>query len=235
MTDCVENRILKDTWSSFGESEPYWSVITNDQYKASVINNLSIQQFYESGKHNIDFIEDTLRKHNVFLTDKIVLDFGCGVGRLSKALASRCRHVYGIDISSSHIELANMHTKNTANTTFTLISCPEDIIPFKAVGVDVVVTLIVLQHNRPNIMKKYITELLGIVKVGGVAVLHIPYFIPNYWAEPTPGLMEMHYITKEEVNIIAQMCGCKILEVNEDQDMCGGGIKNALYIIQKVE
>ena len=49
-----------------------------------------------------------------------VVDVGCGVGRLTRALAARAGHVYGLDVSREMLALAEEHnpdlTKSSASS-----------------------------------------------------------------------------------------------------------------------
>lgn len=56
-----------------------------------------------TGDRDIDFIEMLLRKKGV---SGLILDLGCGVGRISNRLAARGYKVIGIDISSRCVEEA---------------------------------------------------------------------------------------------------------------------------------
>lgn len=63
------------------------------------------------------------------------MDFGCGVGRLTRALISRCDHVTGVDISETMLAHAR---RNVPDATFST-TIPGD-------AFDLVISLIVLQH-----------------------------------------------------------------------------------------
>jgi len=55
-----------------------------------------------------------------FNPDDVVLDFGCGSGDITLAIAQRVRMIYGIDTSQGMIEVANRKVKeqNCSNITF---------------------------------------------------------------------------------------------------------------------
>jgi len=55
----------------------------------------------------IDYLQKlALDREAAFKPADVVLDFGCGVGRLSSWLAGRCRRVYGIDVEADLLRLA---------------------------------------------------------------------------------------------------------------------------------
>jgi SAM-dependent methyltransferase len=58
----------------------------------------------------IDYIQKlALDNEGAFKPTDVVLDFGCGVGRLCSWLASRCSQVYGIDVRTELLGLASQH------------------------------------------------------------------------------------------------------------------------------
>src|SRR5712664_1915592 len=55
----------------------------------------------------IDYLQKlALDQGGAFKPTDVVLDFGCGVGRLCSWLASRCIQVYGIDVGTEVLGLA---------------------------------------------------------------------------------------------------------------------------------
>ena len=73
----MKNQIeqLTNTWKNFGQSEPYWSVLTSKKYKNDSIEK-NLQDFFATGKHQIDVLEKILNNHNSSFKDKVCLDFG---------------------------------------------------------------------------------------------------------------------------------------------------------------
>jgi len=58
----------------------------------------------------IDYLQKlALDQEGAFKPTDVVLDFGCGVGRLCSWLASRCNQVYGIDVGTEVLGLATQY------------------------------------------------------------------------------------------------------------------------------
>ena len=53
-------------------------------------------------------------------TDRVALDIGCGIGRIERALATRLRHITGIDLSPAMIAEAKRRSAGVANIDFLL-------------------------------------------------------------------------------------------------------------------
>lgn len=221
---------LHKSWEQFGKNVPYWSVLTHDVYKPENINDESKEEFYNTGKITIDLFENILQKNNHTFKNKIVLDFGCGVGRMTKSLHGLASSVYGIDISEPHLEIARNADKETKffllNSVQSLPSLPQ--------RPNVIFSFIALQHTRPSLIKHHIKQLLDILNEGGVAAIHLPYDIQGYhYVDDQVGVMEMHFLSKEEVYQICESNNCHILDVVETR-YCGDTIKDCVYVIKKI-
>jgi trans-aconitate methyltransferase len=91
------------------------------------------------------------------------LDFGCGVGRLTKALAKRYTRVVGVDISPTMLRLAR---DNVPSATFS-----EDL-PDETF--DLIVSLIVLQHVEVERGMELLRQLVKRLNKDGLLVLQVP-------------------------------------------------------------
>lgn len=219
----MDAQVVKNTWNRYGQEEPFWSVITNDQFKKENINQTHLDQFFLTGKHDTQYIQTIYKKYSTHENPK-VLDFGCGVGRILAAW-EKPEMADGCDISASHLETAK---KYCIHNTLHLVEpgqCPK--------GYDIIYSLITLQHCRHNIIKQCIISILQALNANGIALLHIPYFMERVQSSDTH--MEMNYITQEEVKSICKEASANILDIDESRDMCGGNIKNCVYIIQKLQ
>ena len=218
---------LKQVWNHYGKTEPHWSVLTNHKYTPSEINK-NIKQFYQSGEIDIKYFESILQKHNHTLTDKIILDFGCGVGRLTKACLQYSNEVYGIDISESHLEIAK---KNASQAKY--FSCNSSTkLPQLPNNPEVIISFMVLQHIPTRLMKQQIISLLNILKSKGVAVLQIPFKIDSSVVN-NENTMEMYSLSVSEVEHLVTNSKCTMLEKipsNASGEKCPGFI----YLIKKM-
>jgi ubiquinone/menaquinone biosynthesis C-methylase UbiE len=110
------------------------------------------------------------------------LDFGCGVGRLSRALLSYFPEVYGVDISPRMVTLAK---ENAPSCTFVL-NQNDNLKLFQSDFFDFVYSNIVLQHQpSKDIAKSYIAEFVRVTKPGGTIVFQMPYRLTlRRWLQP---------------------------------------------------
>lgn len=106
------------------------------------------------------------------------LDFGCGVGRVTRALAARFEAVQGVDISESMIREARELNADLANCSFTLSSDP-DLRRFPSHSFDLVFSVLVLQHlPHRRIALRYVEEFVRLLTPGGVAIFQVPSHVP---------------------------------------------------------
>lgn len=215
------DRIARE-WRKFGETEPHWSVLTSEEFVSANIDE-NIDRFYASGFGDLPRFFNPLARAGL-PADRAgkVLDFGCGVGRLSLALATRADTVLGVDISPPHIRLARERTtqQGVSNVDFLAIDKPDDLDALS--GFDLVVSLIVLQHNPPPVMAMLLEKLLRALAPGGAAVIQMPTFIrdyrfsvADYLANAQPA-MEMNALPQSAIFAVADRAGCRMLEVRED-------------------
>ena len=184
--DCEPNQLgamldrIQAAWATFGQGDAYWSVITNPNFSADRIEDF-LEPFFATGRDTARRVIATLLRNQID-TAKLtrVLDFGCGVGRITFALAEHFDHVIGADISEGHLRLARERgaALASANTNFHQIKSVDDIDAMAQF--DLVVSFIVLQHNPPPVAVAILTKLLKRLNPGGIAVFQIPTFINRY-------------------------------------------------------
>lgn len=200
--------------------EIYWSVLTNQKYRGVMLEDVR-KEFMDTGKPYCDRLSKLVSKFSSLpLSEQEVLDFGCGVGRLSVHFSSRYKKVYCVDFSNAHLEEAkqNCRLASISNAEFWFLESLDSMI--KLPKVDIIYSFIVLQHNTPPVMAFLIHRLLECLNPGGLAFLHVPlaglgykFSKEDYLKSQTAGKsMEMHILPKSNLNEIAHQSNCKIVE-----------------------
>lgn len=101
------------------------------------------------------------------------LDFGCGLGRLTAALARRFDHAVGVDVSSTMVERARLLHDDATNLRFVHNERDDlDVVPTGTV--DLAYSNIVLQHVGRPLQERYLAELVRVLAPGGVAAVQVP-------------------------------------------------------------
>ncbi|MBU3077617.1 class I SAM-dependent methyltransferase [Sphingomonas quercus] len=208
-------------WQSFGETEPYWSVLTNPLFFKDTLPE-HIDGFFEHGRSDVERSLNYLRRADLACEHvERALDFGCGVGRLTVALARYANTVVGVDISPGHLREAEKSAARFGidNAQFRLISNVADL---DTIGnFDLIVSRIVLQHNPPPVMAALYRKLLGCLRPRGMAVVQMPTYIAGQSFAVAPYLsgpeepMEMNALPQHEIFSIIEASGCRVIEVRE--------------------
>jgi SAM-dependent methyltransferase len=214
---------IHQEWEYLGETDPFWSVVTQPQYHLEHFEE-SREQFYLSGKYACDIFLASLRRNKINHQElNICLEVGCGVGRVTNYLAKSFNKVIATDISSAHLAYArqNLEKEQILNVEFQLwdkISSLHNIDP-----VDAIYSVITLQHNPPPVIVWIVQTLLSRLKPNGVASLQIPTYkrgylfeVERYLNSPAPKALEMHFLPQYEIFKIIRETGCVCLEVRED-------------------
>jgi 2-polyprenyl-3-methyl-5-hydroxy-6-metoxy-1,4-benzoquinol methylase len=215
---------VQGTWRLLGEAEPFWSVMTLDSFLAERIGETRAV-FYAIGDKETDRIVRTLERNRVDPRGlRTCLDFGCGVGRLLPSLASRFERVWAYDISDAHLEIARRHLSESGihHVDFSTVTAIEDLNALQRT--DLLVSVIVLQHNPPPVTAYMVRRLLRSLNPGGVAYLQVLTYREGYsfdlkeylqtrTAEPE---MELHVLPQRRLFQILAEEGCAVLEVSVD-------------------
>jgi ubiquinone/menaquinone biosynthesis C-methylase UbiE len=145
----------------------------------------------------------------------VVLEIGCGIGRVLQHVAAGCREAHGVDISKEMVDrgterlahLRNLHLHHGNGYDLGL---------FADTTFDVVYSAIVFQHMPKTIAYNYMTETYRVLKPGGIFRLQVPnllrrehfdafrHFTQPYFVEnPYP----MNFYTPAEVVTMLEAAG----------------------------
>src|SRR4030042_4308869 len=106
-------RKYRESWDSFAYKNALWAVLTEHK-------TYRITEFFKSGQIEIDNILEFLKNLGLTYQKDRALDFGCGVGRLTRAMSKYFKEVIGVDISQKMISLAKAHNLKCKNCRFVL-------------------------------------------------------------------------------------------------------------------
>lgn len=161
---------LQSNWEAFGQTDPLWAILTDPTKKG---NQWELDEFFKTGWYKIRDVMNNLEKVHPHFDRKKALDFGCGVGRLSRNLCEHFEEVNGVDIAPSMINKAKELNKYPDRCHFHLNEA-DDLSLFADSSFDFVYSNITLQHIRPVYSKNYLREFMRILKPGGVSVFQLP-------------------------------------------------------------
>jgi SAM-dependent methyltransferase len=232
---------IEGVFSKLGETEPFWAVTTQQQYRSENID-ANRDAFFETGIHFINKLNAFAHRSGVNLSAyKRCFELGCGVGRVTLRLASIFSRVIAADISPPLLKHAQMTLIEfgKANVEFLLLN------KFNQYGqlpqFDFFVSTITLQHNPPPIMYFMLSSVLDKLNSGGVAFFEIPTYHfdyrfngEDYLSSPTSTNegIEMHVLPQKTLFELLDEKNCQLLEFRED-GACGSTpaiISNTVFL-----
>jgi 2-polyprenyl-3-methyl-5-hydroxy-6-metoxy-1,4-benzoquinol methylase len=214
---------IQSNWEELGKREPHWSVVVSEDYQQANIQAHE-KEFYHTGEQHVAHLFGSLERNHVeYRGFKTCLDYGCGVGRITRHLAKRFEKVHAYDISLPHLQCAGdyLTKENVSNVALNHLKRVSDIQSLPTV--DVSYSMIVLQHNPPPVIAFIIEALIRSLNPSGVAFFQVPTYrrsytfsLTEYLADAAKGGMEMHVLQQSKVFEIAQRAGARVLEVIDD-------------------
>ena len=235
---------IQRTWQHLGETEPHWSVLTSEEYLSGNVQ-LSMEKFYASGRHAVARVIKTLARNKIdHRKFQACLEYGCGLGRVTRWLASEFPRVLGYEISQPHLRRAKLYLdqERVSNVSLHHLERLGDIRNLPKV--DLIYSILVLQHNPPPVIKLIIAQFMRSLNQGGVALFQVPTYRLGYSfslrkylsTRPAQGLMELHMLPQHDIFKIAADEGARVIEVFEDASVGSfPGISNSFLVQKQVE
>ena len=157
-------------WDDLALVDPFWAVLAADDKRGG---GWEPTEFFATGEADVEEMLATAAQLGRPTRHERALDFGCGVGRLTRALARRFEEAVGIDVSERMLEHARRLNADTPNVTFASSDEPPPE-PF-----DLVVANLVLQHLPSKALARvYIGRLIKATRPDGLLVFQLPTKLP---------------------------------------------------------
>jgi ubiquinone/menaquinone biosynthesis C-methylase UbiE len=162
-------------WEDLGRVDPMWGVIT---WADKRHGRWDPDEFFATGEQDIGWLMTCAKQLNLPRERRTVLDFGCGVGRLTRPLAAHFENYVGIDISESMLAQAREWNQACQRCRFVL-NTTGDLRMFETGSVDLIYSRYVLQHlPSTELVRSYLREFVRIVGPDGLVVFQLPKRIP---------------------------------------------------------
>ena len=236
---------LRSTWRVLGDEDPLWAILSRPDKRG---NRWDIDEFFKSGEVEIAGIENYCASLKRPEQRNTALDFGCGVGRLTRALSTRFANVIGVDISSSMITRAKRLHADLANVSF-IENAQPDLRLVDDASIDFIYSVITLHHMPAALQRNYIAEFMRILSPHGIAVFQfasgysddlrgLAYrAIPNWLLAPlrrrihdVDAAAEMHTLEEHDATKVARDAGRSVL-LSVDVDSAGRGFRGRLLFV----
>lgn len=163
-------------WDDLAQIDPMWAILSDDGKRDG---RWADDEFFASGHTEIEAVMALAAKLGLPRHRRSALDFGCGIGRLTRALGERFQRCIGIDISEEMIVEARK--RNTDMPGLEFLQNSEARIRGIADGsIDFIYSRIVLQHvSSRAAVRSYLAEFARVLADEGLLVFQLPSFIPR--------------------------------------------------------
>jgi SAM-dependent methyltransferase len=242
-------------WEDWGRVDPFWAILTSPDARHG---RWDVDRFFATG---VDWIATILAHAQHFgrpVRRGTALVFGCGVGRLTRALAPHFERTYGVDVASTMIaEAQRLDTGRGRSGAEFVLHDREDLSPYASGAIDFLACLLVLQHlPSREAIEVYLREFVRVLSPGGVAVVHLPVHVPPTGPGRVPlrtrgtrflravGVrptflygrlgwqpdMPMSGIPYEETIAIFESAGGRLLDATPESSDPGGVVSRVYYV-----
>jgi SAM-dependent methyltransferase len=156
-------------WQRFAEQDPLWAVLTLDGKRG---NRWNVDEFFATGRALVGDLLAWATECGADTRFNHAMDFGCGVGRLTQALGTHFQSVVGVDVAPGMIERARSLNQLPDRCSF-VVNQSDDLSQFQDRSIDLILSVIVLQHVEPSYVRAYLAEFLRVLKPGGVLLFQL--------------------------------------------------------------
>jgi SAM-dependent methyltransferase len=240
----------RQDWDDLASLDPYWSVLTEPGKR---FGGWDRDEFLRSGQTEIEGLMVAARELGLPQAHEAALDFGCGLGRLTRALARHFGQAWGVDISARMVEQARELHRDVPNCTF---ETTDGTLAFPDARFDLIYSVLVLQHLPARAaIRSAVRELVRVLRPGGLLCFQVPSRLPLrrrwqlrrrlYGVLRAAGLGErvlyercglhpirMNAVAEREVGAIVAAAGGYVLACRPD-DHAGPEMASRIYFVTR--
>ncbi len=222
-------------WEIFAQEDPLWAILSHPDKQG---RRWSLDEFLATGEGDVTRLIRALESLAEPVARHDVLDFGCGIGRITIPLTRRFDRVTGLDAAPSMIAQAQRLNPATDRLTFLHSDAPR--LPFGDASFDVVHTYLVLQHIPIDAALGYVREFIRVLRPRGVAYFVIPARFgtttgrrsheTTFSFATRAARMDMHCIPISEVTAALEQLPAQIEHISTEQQ---GDVLQATYLARR--
>ncbi len=210
-------------WQWLGREDPFWAILADP---AKRHGGWKPEEFFSTGMAEVAVIMQYAATLGYPDGRRDALDFGCGAGRITQALAGHFDTVTGVDIAPAMLDLAQRFNTHGERCRFVL-NTEANLAAFPCASFDFIYSNIVLQHNPPDAALAYVREFVRLLRPGGLLLFQLPSQPTSRWLLMRAGTiwsricrwpypLEMYGVARVKVEAELQNAGAHILDVRPD-------------------
>jgi len=239
---------VRRDWDTLGAEDPLWAVLMKPGTRHG---GWDVDDFLATGRAEVDAALQHLATLRPAAPIRRALDFGCGAGRLTQALAVHVAEVVGVDVAASMLDVARRLDRSDGRCTFVLNE-RDDLGDFADGSFDLVYSSLVLQHLPPEAARRFLTELGRVLRPGGAVVVQVastplvnpkgllfryaPRRLLRFGQQKLlgyPAPMRMHGLSGDDVAAALRTSGVEVVDVTEDLTYGGHWRYHRYYAIAR--
>ena len=171
----MDVRRLSRDWDDLAEDDALFVVLAEPGREGGRWN---LEEFFATGESEIDDLFSRAERFDRPARRQKALDFGCGVGRLTRALSAHFDECLGVDVSAAMVRRARELNADRPNCTF-VQSISTDLAQFESASFDLVYSSKVLQHlPSSDLARAYVAEFLRLARPDGVVAFQLWTHLP---------------------------------------------------------
>ena len=160
---------VRRDWETLGAADPLWAVLMKPGTRHG---GWDPDEFLATGRAEVDAAHQPPPRPRPHDQLTRVLDFGCGAGRLTQALATPRDRVIGLDVSTPMLDVARRLDRSDGRCEFVLNTARRPV-DFDDGQFDLVYSSLVLQHLPPAAARAFLAEFARVVRPGGAIVVQV--------------------------------------------------------------
>jgi ubiquinone/menaquinone biosynthesis C-methylase UbiE len=242
-------------WNELAQLDPHWAILTSPGKR---FGRWDSDEFFATGTAEAEAFMRRAAELGRPRERGRALDFGCGLGRMTRALARHFDECVGVDISEEMVRGARDANADVDNVSFE-VNHATDLRRFPDASFDLVYSVIVLQHvpDRAAI-ESYVREFCRVLRPGGLAVFTLPSHIPAifrlqwrrrlYQGLRRVGVsaeflyrrlhlmpIAMSFIPEREMTRLAESSGGRIVTIDTQgaEGVLNAGLRNSTYYVTR--
>lgn len=156
---------LEKTWNQWATSDPLFAILSDPN---KLGGKWDLDEFM-AHTPELDEALGMASERGIVHGRERALDFGCGVGRITQALANHFDNVVGVDISEAMIAqaaLLNRHGERCRYVSGTLQQFPD-------ASFDFAFSVYVIQHVPRSMQREVLRDLVRVLKPDGLGMIQI--------------------------------------------------------------
>jgi ubiquinone/menaquinone biosynthesis C-methylase UbiE len=227
---------LARNWEALARHDAMWAILSDPN---KVGNRWDLTEFLATGvgeaRRTVDYLDAVAKPYE----RGRILDFGCGMGRVTQGFATFFTRVDGLDVSREMVERARACNEVGDRVQFHVNHAER--LPFEDGVFDVVYSALVLQHVPRPLTLAYIREFLRVIKPGGIVYFQAParclVAVGDSFASPIDTSegrvqIDMHVCPRDLVEDTVQTGGGHLVEARSD-GRAGPAFESFSYCVRK--